>query len=90
MWVNRVPHSLRAVHLEGSWGSTSWWWEWASCHLEMWPVVVVSGLGFVMVGGAVVGVSPGPYLAFVAGAQDRGLGWVSSVALGTLLCRSGL
>ena len=53
-------------------------------------MVVVSGLGFVMVGGAVVGVSPGLYLAFVAGAQDRGLGWVSSVALGTLLCRSGL
>ena len=56
----------------------------------MWPVVIVSGLGFLMVGGAVVGVSPGPYLAFVARAQDNGLGWVSSVALGTLLGRSGL
>lgn len=43
-----------------------------------------------MVGGGVVGVSPGPHLAFVAGAQDGGLGWVSLVALGILLCRSGL
>lgn len=90
MWFNASGPTLRAVHLEGSWGSTSWWWEWASCHSEMWPVVIVSGLGFLMVGGAVVCVSPGPYLAFVARAQDNGLGWVSSVALGTLLGRSGL
>lgn len=70
------PHSLRAVHLEGSTGqhTPGGWSGPADPAPEMWPVIVGSGLGFLMVGGAVVGVSPDPYLAFVAAAHDGGLG----------------
>lgn len=75
LWFNvSAPNFLRCSGVVPC-HSVSWWWEWAGCHSETWPVIVGSMLSFLMVGGRAVGVS-------------RSSSGFCGGALGILLCRS--